>query len=1077
MKLLALSVEHFRSIRKSRVEFGSGLNVLYGPNELGKSTLALAIRAALLMQASSKDADEFISWYDTGDPYVELVFESEPQRIFRIRKTFGNHPQAFLEESRDGEDFHVETRGREVDGRLSEILRWGLAPPGGKGRPKGMPVTFLSTALLAEQDKVAAIFGKALSGDSDESGKKRLIEALQAAAEDPLFKSVLQTVQARVDEAFASSGQRRRGKDSPWIKVREQIQRAEEDERQCNEVAQKTTSIETELQELLAQRLERESALQEATQSLKRVEQEQHQVALRAEILQRLRGAQTRLGEITSIIEKLSDARARHGLLSQASAQLVQSEKAAELKLTETAGRVESAKEKLTIRTAAQAQERQLMQSTLEKRRAELLSEQVRNGAALNGVRAIESIAEKTRTVETTVKGLTKKINDLAGQHAEAAEALRDLGEREAALLGTAQFIRGKRAKAEIEEAERALTQIEMWQAQARKHRDQASEIESMLQTKSLPETSDLDSFKRLEQQLQVARAKAGVGVQLVIRPKRELRLSTRRDGGVPQRSVVSEGQFETTANTEINLDIEEVAEVNLTGGEDSAREQLTVLQMRWIAEAEPVLKQAGFAKLDDVVAAVKAYAVKLEEVRELRQAATALDQRASDQRDWPSLLAERRRNLAFSEEGLAGKDLSEFEALILKLRVNDPAAAEAELGKLRALRPKMIERERSLEGDLNTANALLAEKQKDLLAVREELLAAQSAVEGYSEGLVAKLREEQVRLEGGLKDAEQRLNTLDTETENALTELQAALEVAGDEHRAAQEARRASAEELRNTEGERANVEGELKILGEAAERLDESAASQALGLIEAELASVSLPLGEVTEETLAVAKAAAQSAQTELTEIENAIQSKRGALQHVGGQVARERAEDAREALALLRERARNLEIDYDAWAFLRNTLLEAEQEEGVHLGRVLGEPIVQRFSELTDRRYGKLNLGPDLDTDAISVAGEGRSINALSIGTRDQLSIIFRLTLAEQLRSAVVLDDQLTQSDAKRMVWLRNLIKQMASNIQILVFTCEPTDYLTAAELKAAKKSEHFNTSVRSVDLTQVIESSRP
>ena len=155
MKLLSLTVEHFRCVRKSRLEFGAGLNVLYGPNDLGKSSLAAAIRAALLLQVSSREHEEFLAWDSAGDPYVELVFESEPQRIWRVKKTFGNHPQAFLEESRDGVDFHVDARGRDVDGRLSEILRWGLAPPGPKGRPRGMPVTFLSTALMAGQDHVA----------------------------------------------------------------------------------------------------------------------------------------------------------------------------------------------------------------------------------------------------------------------------------------------------------------------------------------------------------------------------------------------------------------------------------------------------------------------------------------------------------------------------------------------------------------------------------------------------------------------------------------------------------------------------------------------------------------------------------------------------------------------------------------------------------------------------------------------------------------------------------------------------------------------------------------------------------
>ena len=39
----------------------------------------------------------------------------------------------------------------------------------------------------------------------------------------------------------------------------------------------------------------------------------------------------------------------------------------------------------------------------------------------------------------------------------------------------------------------------------------------------------------------------------------------------------------------------------------------------------------------------------------------------------------------------------------------------------------------------------------------------------------------------------------------------------------------------------------------------------------------------------------------------------------------------------------------------ALLRDTLLEAEEQEGVHLGRVLGKPILQRFGDLTAGRYG--------------------------------------------------------------------------------------------------------------------------
>jgi uncharacterized protein YhaN len=207
----------------------------------------------------------------------------------------------------------------------------------------------------------------------------------------------------------------------------------------------------------------------------------------------------------------------------------------------------------------------------------------------------------------------------------------------------------------------------------------------------------------------------------------------------------------------------------------------------------------------------------------------------------------------------------------------------------------------------------------------------------------------------------------------------------------------------------------------------------------------------------------------------LEARIQAKRGALEQVGGQVAKSRSEDLRDALDLLKDRERDLELNYEAWKLLKNMLLEAEQAEGVHLGRLLGDAILQRFRELTAGRYGALTLGPHLDAGAIAIAGAERSLDALSVGTREQLSLVFRLTIAEQLQTVVVLDDQLTQSDSQRLAWLSNLLRQTAENIQILIFTCRPSDYLTATELKAASRQDYFGAALRSIDLAQAIERS--
>ena len=222
-----------------------------------------------------------------------------------------------------------------------------------------------------------------------------------------------------------------------------------------------------------------------------------------------------------------------------------------------------------------------------------------------------------------------------------------------------------------------------------------------------------------------------------------------------------------------------------------------------------------------------------------------------------------------------------------------------------------------------------------------------------------------------------------------------------------------------------------------------------------------------------LAEARSRLEEAGSQLEDIDGKIREKQGALQQVGGEVARQRAEDAASDLESAKERAHQVELEYDAWELLRKTLREAEQEEGTHLGHALAEPVAKRFAALTTGRYGKLALGPNLETEGISIAGENRLVELLSVGTRDQLSTIFRLTLAEQLKTAVILDDQLTQTDGSRMSWLRDLLKEIANNIQIIVFTCRPDNYLVPAGGRKPTKRDAEPSPVRAVDLAQFIE----
>ena len=96
MRLLRLEVENFRGVRSAKLDFGPGVNVLHGPNELGKSTLAEAVRAALLTKPSSTQADAYLRWDRAVPTRVALTFEVGGD-VWRVTKRFSSPSSALLE--------------------------------------------------------------------------------------------------------------------------------------------------------------------------------------------------------------------------------------------------------------------------------------------------------------------------------------------------------------------------------------------------------------------------------------------------------------------------------------------------------------------------------------------------------------------------------------------------------------------------------------------------------------------------------------------------------------------------------------------------------------------------------------------------------------------------------------------------------------------------------------------------------------------------------------------------------------------------------------------------------------------
>jgi uncharacterized protein YhaN len=143
----------------------------------------------------------------------------------------------------------------------------------------------------------------------------------------------------------------------------------------------------------------------------------------------------------------------------------------------------------------------------------------------------------------------------------------------------------------------------------------------------------------------------------------------------------------------------------------------------------------------------------------------------------------------------------------------------------------------------------------------------------------------------------------------------------------------------------------------------------------------------------------------------------------------------------------------------------------DQASNLGQALVPAIAGRFQELTQRRYQTVQLTAQLATEGIMVAGAVRPTTLISVGTREQLSTLYRLSLAEYLGSTIVLDDQLVQSDGDRMDWFRALLTEKARSFQIVVFTCRPGDYLLPGALVPDGNEVHADTDggfIRAFDL---------
>ena len=491
-----LELTHFRGIDSAKVEFSPGLNIFYGPNELGKSSLLIAIRAALLLPVTSSEARDLKTWGSSSVPTVTLHFCVNDVE-YRVYKPFatGTRSSALLDRINGADRFNI-ARGAKVDNELRTLIEWGIPEPG-RGAPRGLPQSYLSNALLGMQDEVEKVLRTDLGEDKSDSGLHTLTKALGTIGIDPLTSDLLDTLESRTSKVFTPTGQIKRTGDSPLnqltletnmaTRVLEDLQRDlresqgieasmeglrskaiqnEDQQRRLEkvvELTQKARAAEEDLQQFQ----NKEKDIQSARNSYK-----EHETALqklqtefdnaRTTTKQIEKELSTANSKLTAVEEKLKS-------IDEISASQVAAQR------SELRAEIASMEDELKRAQTARATENEVTQLTAERNRANnklnafkqslsTAEQQLHYSNLLNQKQGFENTIESLQQARTTRNAAESEVNRLQ----EESNRLGQLNEQTNQLLGL------RRSLDNIHSTESELTQARAMRDEAQHQFDQA---------------------------------------------------------------------------------------------------------------------------------------------------------------------------------------------------------------------------------------------------------------------------------------------------------------------------------------------------------------------------------------------------------------------------------------------------------------------------------------------------------------------------------------------------------------------------------------------------------------------------
>ncbi|PFG75293.1 AAA family ATPase [Tepidiforma thermophila] len=395
-------------------------------------------------------------------------------------------------------------------------------------------------------------------------------------------------------------------------------------------------------------------------------------------------------------------------------------------------------------------------------------------------------------------------------------------------------------------------------------------------------------------------------------------------------------------------------------------------------------------------------------------------------------------------------------------------------------LEGRLRERREELERLLAQAGAENAQEARELeqrrLAARQEVEQAERTIHGQLmdlpnredlEGRLARTRGRIAAyrathagrtLPATIEEARRAKETGDAEVEETRAAAEAAERAAREAEGALRGADAAVGEIAKRVERSRGLLE-RLRAEAEQAERerpsarLDEelAAARGAAAHAQRRLEEVRARLAEIGDPGPELERVASEleTGKRRLREAEREMDEARGALRHAGDGTLQAQLDEARSRLEAATERAERVERKAEAARLLLRTL-EKHREAAQ---RMYGPLLAERMAELGRRVFGEdfaVELDAELAPKRRRLNGTWLDVKDLSVGAREQLAVLHRAACAAAAARDGVpffLDDALGWSDEQRLEEIARVLAELASEVQVVVLTCQPGRFAAA------------------------------